>query len=75
MLSEEQRREAAEALLAAERTREWIKPLTTTYPAADIEDAYRVSMLVTQAKVAAGRQVKGHKSSTSSACGSRPGTS
>ena len=61
MLSEEQRREAADALLAAERTRKWIKPLTTTYPAADIEDAYRISMLVTQAKVAAGREVKGHK--------------
>jgi 2-oxo-hept-3-ene-1,7-dioate hydratase/2-keto-4-pentenoate hydratase len=61
MLTEEQRRAAADALLQAEDTGTPIDPISNTYPDADIEDAYRVSMLVTEAKVARGRLVKGHK--------------
>jgi 2-keto-4-pentenoate hydratase len=61
MLTEEQRRAAADALLTAEETGTPIDPISATYPEADVDDAYRVSMLVTEAKVATGRLVKGHK--------------
>lgn len=60
-MTEQQRREAADALVKAELTREWIEPITLTYDGADIEDAYAVGQYVTEAKVAAGRFVKGHK--------------
>jgi 2-oxo-hept-3-ene-1,7-dioate hydratase/2-keto-4-pentenoate hydratase len=61
VLSEELRRAAAEALIGAERHGVPIPPLSATHPEADIEDAYRISMLVTELKVEAGRRVKGHK--------------
>ncbi len=61
VMTEAQRREAAEALVEAENTGVWMPPISTTYPGADVEDAYRISMLVTELKVAAGRIVKGHK--------------
>jgi 2-oxo-hept-3-ene-1,7-dioate hydratase len=61
MLTEDQRRAAADALFVAEQTGTPIDPISATYPDADIEDAYRISLLVTDAKVAAGRLVKGHK--------------
>lgn len=61
MLTEEQRRAAADALLEAEETGTPIEPISAVHPESDIEDAYRVSMLVTEAKVARGRLVKGHK--------------
>lgn len=61
MLNDEQRRAAADALLQAEATGTPIPPMSATYPDADIEDAYRVSMLVTESKAANGRLVKGHK--------------
>jgi 2-keto-4-pentenoate hydratase len=61
MLTDAQRREAAEALFAAERDRAPIPLITDTYPDADVEDAYRISMLVTDMKLAAGRTIKGHK--------------
>ena len=35
--------------------------LAETYPDADVADAYRISMAVTELKVKAGRIVKGHK--------------
>ncbi|MGH1493160.1 MAG: 2-keto-4-pentenoate hydratase, partial [Acidimicrobiales bacterium] len=60
-MTEEQRREAAAALVQAELTREWIEPITLTYEGADIADAYAIGQYVTEAKVAAGRVVKGHK--------------
>src|SRR3712207_5238365 len=60
-LTDAQRKEAAAALLAAERDRAWIEPVTLTYEGADIEDAYRIAMEVTELKLAAGRRVKGHK--------------
>jgi 2-keto-4-pentenoate hydratase len=60
-MTEEQRREAAAALFAAERDRAPIPLITTTYPDADVEDAYRIAMLVTELKLATGRTVKGHK--------------
>ncbi len=60
-MTEEQRREAAAGLVHAELTREWIEPITLTYEGADIADAYAIGQYVTEAKVAAGRVVKGHK--------------
>ncbi|MEZ5227890.1 MAG: hypothetical protein R2710_14810 [Acidimicrobiales bacterium] len=60
-MTEAQHHEAAEALVHAELTREWIEPLTLRYEGADIEDAYAVGQLVTEIKVANGRVVKGHK--------------
>lgn len=66
-LTDEQRTAAAGALFAAERDRVWIDPLTVTYPGIDIEDAYRISMLVTDRKVQAGRRVVGHKIGLTSA--------
>jgi 2-keto-4-pentenoate hydratase len=60
-MTDEQRREAAEALIDAELTHQWMDPITETYEGADIEDAYAIGQLVTEGKVAAGRVVKGHK--------------
>ncbi len=60
-MTEEQRRRAAADLVEAELTRRWIEPITLTYDGADIEDAYAIGQYVTEAKVAAGRVVKGHK--------------
>lgn len=60
-MTEKQRRQAAAALLAAETSRQWIEPITLTYEGADIDDAYAIGQYVTEAKVAAGRVVKGHK--------------
>lgn len=60
-LTDEQRAAAARALLDAEYDRAPIEAISTTYPDADVEDAYRISMAVTELKVARGRTVKGHK--------------
>jgi len=60
-MTDDQRREAAAALVEAERTCTWIEPNTLTYPGADIEDAYAIGQYVTEAKVRAGRVVVGHK--------------
>ena len=60
-MTDDQRREAAAALVRAELTREWAEPITLAYEGADIEDAYAIGQYVTDAKVAAGRVVKGHK--------------
>lgn len=60
-MTEQQRREAAQALVEAELTREWTEPITLAYEGADIADAHAVGQYVTEAKVAAGRVVKGHK--------------
>jgi 2-keto-4-pentenoate hydratase len=61
MLTDKQRRDAAKSLIEAERDHAPIDPISTTYPGADVEDAYRVSILVAEMKVAAGRTIKGHK--------------
>lgn len=60
-MTAKQRRDSAIALVKAENTREWMEPITLTYDKADIEDAYAIGQLVTEAKVKAGRVVKGHK--------------
>jgi len=63
-MTDEQRREAAAALLHAENTREWIDPITDTYPGAYNEDAYAIGQYVTDAKVAAGYFTDGSVPST-----------
>ena len=60
-LSHRQHQEAADALVEAEQRRRWIDPLTATHPGMTDADAYAVSQLVTQQKVASGHVVKGHK--------------
>ena len=60
-MTEAQHREAAAALVEAELTRNWAEPITLAYEGADIADAYAIGQYVTEAKVAAGRVVKGHK--------------
>jgi 2-keto-4-pentenoate hydratase len=61
MLSDGQIAEAAGALHEAELGGSLIPPISTSYPDADVDDAYRIAMAVTELKVAAGRIVKGHK--------------
>lgn len=53
-MTDEQRREAAAALVEAERTRNWCDPITVAYDDPDFEDAYAIGQYVTEAKVAAG---------------------
>jgi 2-keto-4-pentenoate hydratase len=60
-LTDEQRDAAARSLLGAETNRAPTDPISTRYPGADVEDAYRISMAVTELKLALGRTIKGHK--------------
>lgn len=61
MLTEDERTACARALFAAERDRAWIEPISTTHAGLEVTDAYRISQLVTELKVADGRRVVGHK--------------
>lgn len=61
MMTDEQVRQAAEALYQAEVTNTPMTPISETYPDADIADAYRIGGMVTDIKVANGRIIKGHK--------------
>jgi 2-oxo-hept-3-ene-1,7-dioate hydratase len=61
VLSETERQQAAQALLAAERDVRPCTQLSTTYPDITIEDAYAVQREVIAAKLGAGRRVRGHK--------------
>ena len=60
-LSAEQHQDVARSLVEAERTRNWVTPLSSAHPDADVEDAYQVGMAVRDLKLADGRRVKGHK--------------
>ena len=61
MLTDVDRRAAADALAAAERDRAPIAPLTETYPAIDADDAYAIQLDQIARKVASGRKVRGLK--------------
>jgi len=61
MLTDEQVAEAASALYHAELDNDPTAAISETYPDADVEDAYRISIAVTELKIKAGRIVKGHK--------------
>lgn len=66
MLTETQRRAAADALFAAERDRAPIEPLTETWPAMDVTDAYEIQLLNIRRREAGGELVRGHKVGLSS---------
>lgn len=61
MLTDADRRKAAEILLTAEATRKQAVQLSTTWPAITIEDAYAIQGLVNEMKIAKGAKVRGHK--------------
>lgn len=66
MLSDAVRREAADALAAAERDRSPIPPLRETWPELDVVDAYEIQLLNIRRRLDAGVTVKGHKVGLSS---------
>lgn len=61
MLTEEDRRKAAEAILKAERERVPCTQLSQTFPDMEIADAYRVQDLWAEARIAGGARLAGHK--------------
>jgi 2-keto-4-pentenoate hydratase len=62
VLSDSQRREAAEALFVAESTMvPTSAPLTELYPSIEVPDAYEIQLTNIRRKLAAGRQIRGHK--------------
>jgi 2-keto-4-pentenoate hydratase len=66
MLSDAVRREAADALAAAERDRAPIPPLRETWPDIDVVDAYEIQLLNIRRRLDAGAAVNGHKVGLSS---------
>lgn len=61
MLSDADRRKAAEILIAAEESRTPAPQLSKTWPDIQIEDSYAISSLVTEMKIARGARLIGHK--------------
>ena len=61
MLSESDRKKAAEILITAEKERKPALQLSKTYPDITIEDAYAIQGLVNDAKVKAGSKIIGNK--------------
>jgi len=61
MLSESERKKAADLLVAAEQARKQAVQLSTTWPGITIEDAYAISTEVANRKIAAGATLIGHK--------------
>ena len=61
MLTENDRHAAAEAILAAERTKIPTPQLSRLYPSMEIADAYRVQDIWADARIAAGARLAGHK--------------
>ena len=61
MLSDADRKKAAEILLAAEKERKQAVQLSTTWPNIEIEDSYAISTMVAQHKIANGAKLIGHK--------------
>jgi 2-oxo-hept-3-ene-1,7-dioate hydratase len=61
MLSEADRKKAAQLLLAAERERKPMVQLTKTWPEITFEDAYAIQGLVQGQKMKEGRKLIGHK--------------
>lgn len=66
MLSEDVRREVADTLAEAERTRSPVPPLRETYPDLDVVDAYEIQLLNIRRRLDAGASVLGHKVGLSS---------
>lgn len=61
MLSETQRREASTTLVDAEQHNEPVSPLSETFPAIDMEDAYAIQRMGVQRRIAGGARLAGHK--------------
>lgn len=61
MLTDEDHRKAAEAILKAERERVPCPQLSKTFPGMEIADAYRVQDLWAEARIANGARLAGHK--------------
>jgi 2-oxo-hept-3-ene-1,7-dioate hydratase len=61
MLTESERKKAAESLLEAERTRTPVVQLSKTYSNIEIEDSYAIQAEVTRRKIAGGAKLIGHK--------------
>src|SRR3974390_1302743 len=61
MLSDADRRKAADTLVAAVKDRKQAVQLSKTWPDIGIEDAYAVSSEVARRKIAAGAKLIGHK--------------
>lgn len=61
MLSDEDHRRGAEALMRADADRRPIPQLSKTFPNMDISDAYRVQALWAEARMAKGARMVGHK--------------
>ncbi len=66
MLTVETRDELAADLAQAERSREPIAPLTSSYPEIDVVDAYEIQLINIRQRVAEGARVLGHKVGLSS---------
>src|SRR5215467_9062070 len=61
MLSDADRKKAAEILMEAEKTRRQAVQLSTSWPNIGIDDAYAISTEVANRKIAAGAKLIGHK--------------
>lgn len=61
MLTDEQRRQGAQALYEAERTRKVIPQLSRTFPTIALEDAYAIQRLWAEMHLATGARHIGHK--------------
>lgn len=66
MLSEDVRREVADSLAEAERTRSPVPPLRETYAGLDVIDAYEIQLLNIRRRLEVGESVLGHKVGLSS---------
>ena len=66
MLSDDERREAADILAHAERERDPVRPLVERYPEMDVVDAYEVQLLNIRRRLEQGATVLGHKVGLSS---------
>ncbi|MFF3495127.1 2-keto-4-pentenoate hydratase [Streptomyces sp. NPDC002795] len=66
MLTDHERRKAAEALAAAEAARSPIRPLTETFDGITTVDAYEIQLIGIRERLAAGETVHGHKVGLSS---------
>jgi 2-oxo-hept-3-ene-1,7-dioate hydratase len=61
MLTNAERKQAMQTLLDAEKNRKQATQMSVTYPKIEIEDAYAISTLVANHKIANGAKLIGHK--------------
>src|SRR6266849_9531691 len=61
MLSDADRKKAADILMAAQKDHKQAVQLSTTFPGITIEDSYAISTEVAQRKIKAGAKLIGHK--------------